>query len=47
MGVLEGPAAVVSLILFFGVLAVVVDGILVLFIRFITRWSESGRSLGL
>ena len=47
MGLLEGPAAVVSLILFFGVLAVVVDGILVLFIRFVTKWSEAGRRLGL
>ncbi len=47
MGLLEGPSAVVSLILFFGVLAVVVDGILVLFIRFITKWSEAGRRLGL
>ncbi len=47
MGLVEGPSAVVSLILFFGVLAVVVDGILVLFIRFITKWSEAGRRLGL
>ena len=47
MGLSEGPTAVVSLILFFGVLAVVVDGILVLVIRFFTRWSEAGRRLGL
>ena len=42
-----GPTAVVSLILFFGVLAAVVDGILVLVIRSFTRWSEGGRQLGL
>lgn len=47
MGLPEGPTAVVSLILFFGVLAVVVDGILVLVIRLFTRWSEAGRQLGL
>ena len=47
MGVPEGPAAVVSLILFFGVLAGVVDGILVLVTRCFTRWSEAGRRLGL
>ena len=47
MGGPEGPAAVVSLILFFGVLAGVVDGILVLVIRCFTRWSEAGRRLGL
>ena len=47
MGGPEGPAAVVSLILFFGVLAAVVDGILVLVIRILTRWSEAGRQLGL
>ena len=43
----EGPTAVVSLILFFGVLAAVVDGILVLLIRLFTRWSEAGRQLAL
>jgi ABC-type nitrate/sulfonate/bicarbonate transport system permease component len=43
----EGPAAVVSLILFFGVLAVIVDAILVLVIRLFTRWTEGGRQLGL
>ena len=42
-----GPTAVVSLILFFGVLAAVVDGILVLVIRSFTGWSEGGRQLGL
>lgn len=47
MGVLEAPAALVSLIMFFGVLAVVVDGILVGIIRFMTRWSEAGSRLGL
>ena len=43
----EGPTAVVSLVLFFGVLAAVVDGILVLVIRVFTRWSEAGRRLDL
>jgi len=47
MGHAGGPTAVVSLILFFGVLAAVVDGILVLVIRSFTRWSEAGRQLGL
>ena len=47
MGFPEGPTAVISLILFFGVLAVVVDGILVLAIRSVTRWSEAGRRLSL
>ena len=47
MGHSEGPTAVVSLILFFGVLALVVDGILVLVIRSFTSWSEAGRRLGL
>ena len=47
MGLSEGPTAVVSLILFFGVLAVVVDAILVLVIRLFTGWSEAGRRLGL
>ena len=47
MGLQEGPTAVVSLIVFFAVLAVVVDGILVLAIRLMTRWSEAGRRLGL
>lgn len=43
----DGPTAVISLILFFGVLAVVVDGIVVLAIRSFTKWSEAGRRLGL
>ena len=47
LGLQDGPTAVVSLILFFGVLAAVVDGILVLVIRLFTRWSEAGRRLGL
>ncbi len=47
MGHSGGPTAVVSLILFFGVLAAVVDGILVVVIRSFTRWSESGRQLRL
>jgi len=47
MGLQEGPTAVVSLIVFFAVLAVMVDGILVLVIRLMTRWSEAGRRLGL
>ena len=47
MGHAGGPTAVVSLILFFGVLAAVVDGILVLVIRSFTRWSEGGRQLAL
>ncbi len=47
MGHSDGPTAVVSLILFFGVLALVVDGILVLVIRSFTSWSEAGRRLGL
>ena len=47
MGFPEGPSAAFSLILFFGLLAVIFDGILVLVIRLLTRWSESGRQLGL
>jgi len=47
MGHSDGPTAVISLILFFGVLAAAVDGILVLVIRSFTRWSEAGRRLGL
>ncbi len=47
MGASEGPTAVISLILFFGVLAAVVDGILVLVIRSFTKWSEAGRQLDL
>ena len=47
IGLIEAPSALVALITFFGVLAVVVDGILVVIIRFLTRWSESGRRLGL
>lgn len=47
MGTQGAAEALVSLTVFLGVLAVVVDGILVLGIRFITRWSESGRRLGL
>ena len=47
MGHAGGPTAVVALILFFGVLAAVVDGILVLAIRSLTRWSEGGRQLAL
>ena len=47
MGHAGGPTAVVALILFFGVLAAVVDGILVLAIRSFTRWSEGGRQLAL
>ncbi len=47
VGLVEWPAAVVALITFFGVLAVIVDGILVVGIRFLTRWAESGRRLGL
>ena len=43
----EGPTGMVSLILFFGLLAVVADGILVLVIRSFTGWSEGGRRLGL
>ena len=43
----EGPTAVVSLILFFAVLAAAVDGILVLVIRVFTKWSEAGRQLSL
>ncbi|MXZ05897.1 MAG: ABC transporter permease subunit [Acidimicrobiia bacterium] len=43
----EGATAVVGLILFFGVLAVVVDVLLVVVIRSFTRWSEGGRQLGL
>ena len=46
-GLSEGPTAMVSLILFFGVLAAVVDGILVLVIRLFTGWSEAGRQLDL
>ena len=46
-GLSEGPTGMVSLILFFGVLAAVVDGILVLVIRSFTGWSEAGRRLGL
>ena len=46
-GLSEGPTGMVSLILFFGVLAVVVDGILVLVIRSFTGWSEAGHRLGL
>jgi len=47
MGTQGAAEALVSLTVFLGVLAVVVDGLLVLGIRFITRWSESGRRLGL
>ena len=47
LGLVEAPAALVALIVFFGVLAVVVDGILVGIIRFMTRWSEAGGRLGL
>ena len=47
LGLVEAPAALVALIVFFGVLAVAVDGILVVIIRFITRWSEAGSRLGL
>ncbi len=47
LGLIEAPSALVALIMFFGVLAVVVDGILVVIIRFITRWSEAGHRLGL
>ena len=47
VGLVEWPAAVVALITFFAVLAVIVDGILVQVIRFITRWSEAGRRLEL
>ena len=47
LGLSEGPTAVVSLILFFGVLAVVVDGILVLVVRLFTSWSDAGRRLDL
>ena len=47
MGFAGGPTAVVSLILFFGVVAAVVDGILVLVIRSFTRWTEGGRQLAL
>ena len=46
-GLSEGPTGMISLILFFGVLAVVVDGILVLVIRSFTGWSEAGHRLGL
>ena len=47
VGLVEWPAAVVALITFFAVLAVIVDGILVVVIRFMTRWSEAGRRLEL
>lgn len=47
VGLVEWPAAVVALITFFAVLAVIVDGILVQVIRFMTRWSEAGRRLEL
>ena len=45
LGVVGAPDALLALILFFGVLAVVVDGILVGIIRLITRWSEAGTRL--
>ncbi len=47
IGLPEAPSALVALIMFFGMLAVVVDGILVVVIRFMTRWSEAGNRLGL
>ncbi len=47
IGQIQAPAALVSLITFYGLLAVIVDGILLVIIRFITRWSEAGRRLGL
>ena len=47
VGLVEWPAAVVALITFFAVLAVIVDGILMVIIRFMTRWSEAGRRLAL
>lgn len=46
-GLLETPAALVALIVFFGVLAVIFDGILVGIIRLMTSWSEAGSRLGL
>ena len=47
IGVVQAPTAVVAITLFFGVLAVVVDAIVVVIIRLLTRWSEAGRRLGL
>ncbi len=47
IGQIQAPSALVSLITFYGVLAVIVDGILLVFIRLITRWSEAGRRLSL
>ena len=47
IGQLQAPSALVALITFYGVLAVVVDGILLVIIRYLTRWSEAGRRLGL
>lgn len=47
IGQIQAPSALVSLITFYGVLAVIVDGVLLVFIRFITRWSEAGRRLSL
>jgi ABC-type nitrate/sulfonate/bicarbonate transport system permease component len=47
VGTLQAPAGMISIIVFFGVLAVMVDFLLVLTIRTITRWAEAGRRLGL
>ncbi len=47
IGLVEAPSALVALITFYGVLAVLVDAVLVVIIRFLTRWSEAGRRLGL
>lgn len=47
LGFPEGPTAVFSLILFFGVVAVIADGLLVMVIRLGTKWTEAGRQLGL
>jgi len=47
IGQLQAPSALVALITFYGVLAVVVDALLLVIIRYLTRWSEAGRRLGL
>jgi ABC-type nitrate/sulfonate/bicarbonate transport system permease component len=47
VGTLQAPAGMVSIIVFFGVLAVIADALLVLAIRAMTRWAETGRRLGL
>lgn len=47
VGTLQAPLGMVSIIVFFGVLAVVVDAVLVLGIQAMTRWAEAGRRLSL